>query len=1135
MRAHGFDLDGLLELPAIRDAAARRASFRQGLANLARAAAEWGPSPLEGIAPAVLARSVGVAIESGFFDDLDWLSPAAVGAALYEIGAALPNGPEQRDIGRRVLSRLTEGTAETFTAIATRMARGSRKGLVGAGVRARVALTFSAPGSALDAGPLAFALVSRRELARDWIASASTGPLPLRRLAARILERAAVLAARRAAEGDDYAPRVFATETVARAFERLLADREPLVWRHAAVARGVLAGLGSASWKTVVDQLHPRHSPTEWRRGAVSLVASIATRPDRALPKALDLIRGPIAARDRGLVATMVWGLPRALDAEPEAAESLLDAIVDADAAGAAEGIAGIMRDIGGDAGRRAVATARAVLADRLAQGIDDESEFLLARSLADELDPERAGDVTLRDAVARAVDLFVQEGARAAHAAALQALVTARVGMSTLEGLSGAAQNAMSVRMSVHLLRDLDLGLLEEPALANLLLLGGSREDAGAALEELRDRLGSWLLAHERHPVGKAASAIGISSRRLRALLHLLDDEGADREVETRATRAHERRVQAASLLFARLGMDGRSPLHRTLCATLARALDGLVREGVCEPVDVMLVSGARLDDPSDVGTLAEAAMDPDVESVLRAWARFIRVSTDEEPVQLLSERASGPPSGDEHDLARDLTRDLARTEERIAPSLAAKIEGLLELAAALGDDGSGRAEGLRAVLVRLARSLKQLSAIEGREGFERAGSAVDTLAGAAHAWAQIEAGARLRVLGSGDEDEPPASNVAVAAAGRLAAHLLRVGERDPIDARAAVHESLAELRRLLPPPVLRVVAEVLQAAAELPWQPLSGRLAQAVAIEHQLPAWLGARRTVGGFYVVRPLGGGAAASVFVARRIEERNVADAEQFALKVPDYDGAAARSLSEAEFMDFFRGEAAALLGLPPSPNLARFVTFDLGARPKPILVMELIEGPTLERFIATGEGASGVRAERAFGILDGVLAGLEVMHSHAIGHLDLKPSNVILRSGHTPTLVDFGLAGRVIRPGCATGPYGAPEVWGVLPDDFQGEPSPMAADVYAFGALAYEVLTGRTLFDADTEVAIISKHLVHDGHPPELARIAHIRPLVELIEHTLRRDPRDRWTVPQVRSALRAIAKIAGGFAWPLVA
>src|SRR6185436_16989670 len=176
-------------------------------------------------------------------------------------------------------------------------------------------------------------------------------------------------------------------------------------------------------------------------------------------------------------------------------------------------------------------------------------------------------------------------------------------------------------------------------------------------------------------------------------------------------------------------------------------------------------------------------------------------------------------------------------------------------------------------------------------------------------------------------------------------------------------------------------------------------------------LPYWLLPRRTIGAFYVVRALGSGGASSVFVARRIEERNSADAEVFALKVPDYDPTTARSLSEQEFLQLFREEAGALLTVPQHPNLARFVTFDLAARPKPILVMELIKGLSLDRLVRR----RALTTERAFAYLDGILAGLEAMHAAGIGHLDVKPSNVILREGDTPVLVDFGLSGRQLRP------------------------------------------------------------------------------------------------------------------------
>src|SRR5690606_30441367 len=250
-------------------------------------------------------------------------------------------------------------------------------------------------------------------------------------------------------------------------------------------------------------------------------------------------------------------------------------------------------------------------------------------------------------------------------------------------------------------------------------------------------------------------------------------------------------------------------------------------------------------------------------------------------------------------------------------------------------------------------------------------------------------------------------------------------------------------------------------------------------------LPDWLLPRRTIGSFYVVRSLGAGGASSVFVARRIEARHQQNAELYALKIPKYDATVARSLSEQEFLDLFRQEAGALLALPKHPNLARFVSFDAEARPKPILVMELIGGNSLERMIR--RGLLSVRA--AFEYLDGVLAGLDAMHSAGVGHLDVKPANVILRDERTAVLVDFGLSGRNIRPGCGTLEYCAPEVLGVVPNGYASPPA--NTDIYAFACMAFETLTGKYIIDGKDETAVIAQHVEHDGWPQRLAEFSRV--------------------------------------------
>jgi eukaryotic-like serine/threonine-protein kinase len=158
-----------------------------------------------------------------------------------------------------------------------------------------------------------------------------------------------------------------------------------------------------------------------------------------------------------------------------------------------------------------------------------------------------------------------------------------------------------------------------------------------------------------------------------------------------------------------------------------------------------------------------------------------------------------------------------------------------------------------------------------------------------------------------------------------------------------------------------------------------------------------------------------------------------------------------------------------------------------------------------------------------------------MHGSGIGHLDLKPSNVVLRASGEPTIVDFGLAGRHLRPGCGTVAYAAPEIWGVVPEG--AVPSPLAADMYGFGCVAFELFTGRTLFDGNDEIALVSAHVAHDGRPEGIARLAELPRLGHLaatLSHCLRRDPRDRPSVAAVRGALRNVSASIAQLPWPLV-
>jgi serine/threonine protein kinase len=124
------------------------------------------------------------------------------------------------------------------------------------------------------------------------------------------------------------------------------------------------------------------------------------------------------------------------------------------------------------------------------------------------------------------------------------------------------------------------------------------------------------------------------------------------------------------------------------------------------------------------------------------------------------------------------------------------------------------------------------------------------------------------------------------------------------------------------------------------------------------------------------------------------------------------------------------------------------------------------------------------------------------------------------------LVDFGLSGRQLRPGCGTLEYCAPEVLGLVESK-----TPQPADMYAFACTAFEALSFELLFDAEDETSILSALIGHDGWPDKLARLAHIPESAEiarLLAACLRRDPKNRPTASQARRALRDLTpKLTG--------
>jgi hypothetical protein len=1104
-------LTGLSQLHRLTNDEDRRAVWRQGLSALAAVAAQQ-PAPLEGLDPDDLVASTRLALLTGLVDDVGFLSKPVAATALFELAAALPQGAERADLGRRISTALSSGDAVTFAAVTRALALSVPHALTEPAVQARLALALQLPlGGDAGVDALALALISHADLEQTWLTTPSMGSLAARRLAARLLERAAAEVARKEREGNPVGARAMERPSVKAAWTRLLFDRESLVWRHVATARGLLAATVPAFVEEIERELSPRNGPGEWRRAATSLAARIAHDP-AAPERCREVLAGDVCKRDGGMRMAMVYGLARAAEEEPEAAVDLLSRLVQAGDVDVIEAFGELRRQRAPGEFAADVVTG-GLFRLRGLPATNDDGLVALREELVDELlpdDPKRPR--TIDQLLASALQAFAEgKDPRPRTEAALAA--AGRV-LAELEANTDATPEAR--RRSFRCIGQLERGLLDTALLRHLLAVCRPSTPAGPPpapgaevdpLGALLARLDEWICKREEPPLPTSdVPHLTFRLRRLRALLHVLDVE---RGVDDGGGRARTGRMRAFRLLLRRVQGDPPSPLRRITAATLARACDRIARAQMGELSDVLVAALTRVRKPDDLRVLAEASMVAEVKEVMGAAADLVQ---------------------------------LAGTEER------SFLDALATLARTLPLAVSPRVEGLRQTLVQLGQALRALEHVSSLAALraDDNGSYLHGLESLATYGARFFAAARARVALTGG---PAAPTVGPAILALEAA--IEAARRDP---KAELTEALAAattaLRADFPVGIGDAVVRSLARLAELPREHQSdGASARPAPMGDasprlRLPPWMPGSRLLGGFYIQRPISSGAAGSVFVAQRAHERHDEAAESYALKVPSYNGQNSRTLTEQEFLALFREEAGALLTLKPHTNLAGFVTFDAVARPKPILVMELVSGSSLERVIDRRE----LSVASTFAILDGIAAGLGAMHGQGLGHLDIKPANIIMRQAAggaggaelfpegarpSPVLVDFGLSGRKIRPGCASPHYGAPEIWD---PGMYGVTEPMAADVYAFCCLAYELFAGRPLFAADTLPSLIACHFEHGGNPAGLTALQSSRtlaPLAQIIGAGLVPDPRGRATIVEIRDALHELQPGFTNAAWPL--
>ena len=238
--------------------------------------------------------------------------------------------------------------------------------------------------------------------------------------------------------------------------------------------------------------------------------------------------------------------------------------------------------------------------------------------------------------------------------------------------------------------------------------------------------------------------------------------------------------------------------------------------------------------------------------------------------------------------------------------------------------------------------------------------------------------------------------------------------------------------------------------------------------------------------------------------------------------------------DAERMARFEREAQVLASLN-HPNIAAIYGLEEADTVR-CLVLELVEGPTLEERL--GRGALSL--DEALDLSVEIAGALETAHEQGIIHRDLKPANVKLTPEGSVKVLDFGLAKAMETQGglehladsptLTVGATAAGVILGTAaymsPEQGAGKPVDRRTDIWSFGVVLYEMLTGRKLYPGDTVTEIlagvIAKEPDLDGLPPMPPR------LDDLLRRCLRRDPRSRLRdIGDARVALEEIRSGAG--------
>jgi serine/threonine protein kinase len=264
-----------------------------------------------------------------------------------------------------------------------------------------------------------------------------------------------------------------------------------------------------------------------------------------------------------------------------------------------------------------------------------------------------------------------------------------------------------------------------------------------------------------------------------------------------------------------------------------------------------------------------------------------------------------------------------------------------------------------------------------------------------------------------------------------------------------------------------------------------------------------------LGGYQIRALLGSGGMASVYkgydsaLDREVAIKVISTANQ-----PD------------DFVARFQREARLAASLRHA-NIVQIYHFG-GQQNIVYMVQELLPGPTLEQQM---RGRRRLASERVLAIIEQLASSLDYAHGQGVIHRDIKPSNALYNANSQLVLTDFGIARSITDPAQTT----------TDPGMVMGTPGYLApeqaissvaltptCDIYALGALLFELLTGRLPFEADTAMGVILKHLYDQPPRPSTLRPDLPGALDAVVLRAMQKEPADRYpSAGALAKALRA--------------